>query len=171
MIDIIEKEPYKDYDGWDNRECLMYPVMMIKNNIEYFIFNRREPEENYRNQENERMIRQLKENNGMYVTFYSPYQQSTKFLKNIIENEYSFDKRCTEFREIKEGKFVDFHGNLNEISSAFMYRIYDTKLIKDIKQIVELIDNKEWEKAREQVRIKEKEYEEIYSKENEEIEQ
>ena len=30
MIKIIEKEPYKNYDNWNMRECLMYPTMMIK---------------------------------------------------------------------------------------------------------------------------------------------
>ena len=42
MIKIIEKEPYKNFDNWNNRECLMYPTMMIKDGKEHFIFNRRE---------------------------------------------------------------------------------------------------------------------------------
>lgn len=25
MIKFIEKEPYKNYDNWNERECLMYP--------------------------------------------------------------------------------------------------------------------------------------------------
>ena len=36
MIKIIEKEPYKNFDNWNNRECLMYPTMMIKDGKEHF---------------------------------------------------------------------------------------------------------------------------------------
>lgn len=46
------------------------------------------------------------------------------------------------------------HGNLNEISSAFMYRLYDTNLINEIKKIVELINNREWEMAKSEIQLK-----------------
>ena len=164
MIKIIEKEPYKSYDRWNERNCLMYPVIMIKNNIEHFIFNRREPQESYEDQKDKRIIEQLKENDGMYATFYSPYQNPMEFLKNIIENRYTFYKDFTEFIENTQGKFVDFHGNLNEISSAFMYRIFDKELEKDLKKIVILINNKEWDKAEIELQERREKYNNIESK-------
>ena len=54
MIKIIEKEPYKNFDNWNNRECLMYPTMMIKDGKEHFIFNRREPDAEYQEKENQK---------------------------------------------------------------------------------------------------------------------
>lgn len=158
MIEIVEKEAFKTYDSWNERDCLMYPVIMIKNNIEHFIFNRREPQESYKEQENKKILRQLKENDGMYATFYSPYQHPMVFLKNIIENRYTFCKEFTEFIENNQGRFVDFSGNLNEISSAFMYRIYDKKIEKDLREIVGHINKKEWDKAEVLLIEKEKQY-------------
>ena len=42
---------------------------------------------------------------------------------------------------------IDFHGNRENYSSAFMYRIYDKKLENALKEIVEYINKKEWEIA------------------------
>ena len=107
MIKIIEKEPYKNFDNWNNRECLMYPTMMIKDGKEHFIFNRREPDAEYQEKENQDI----------------------------------FDRRMT------NEESIDFHGNRENYSSAFMYRIYDKKLENALKEIVEYINKKEWEIA------------------------
>lgn len=64
-----------------------------------------------------------------------------------------------------------FHGNLNEISSAFMYRLYDTNLINEIKKIVELINNREWEIARSEIQLKVECYKQIEQERIEEVEQ
>lgn len=49
--------------------------------------------------------------------------------------------------------------------------MYDTQLIKDVQEIVELINNKEWKKAESKIYIEGKEYQEIELGENEEMEQ
>lgn len=43
MIEIIEKYPRNDYSSFIG-ECLMYPTYMIKDNKEFFMFNRHEPD-------------------------------------------------------------------------------------------------------------------------------
>lgn len=148
MIEFIEKEPYKDFDKWNWRECLMYPTFMLKDNKEYFILNRRSPQEEWDKKDDKKVLDILKRNDGRYTYFYnrllegSPYD----FLKEVIKNKYSFEK-FSELIEHKERNYCDFHGNLKEISSAFHYRIYDDKMSENIRNVFNLINNKEWTRA------------------------
>ena len=47
-----------------------------------------------------------------------------------------------------------FHGNRNEVSAAFHYRIYDKELSHIIKQIVECINKEKWTEANQLVDLK-----------------
>lgn len=171
MIEFIEKEPFESYDNWNDCESLLYPNVMIKDGKEYFVKNRREPHETRYHTDIPELMEQLKENNGIYATFYSNNKEIWDFLDYIIEHHYSFDKIFEEFAEHKEGNFTDFHGNLTEISSAFMYRLYDINLINEIKKIVELIKNKEWELAKNEIHTKREYYKQTEQREIEEMEQ
>lgn len=101
MIKIIEKEPYKNYDEFNNRECLMYPTMMIKDGKEYFIFNRREPNAEYQEKENQKRIEILERTDGKYTMFYGKFENPFEMLKEIIRekdliitnSQYIFEKR------------------------------------------------------------------------------
>lgn len=149
MIKIIEKEPYKNYDNWNDRECLMYPIVMIKDGKEHFIFNRREPNTEYQEKENQKRIEILKRTEGKYTMFYGKYENPFEMLRKIIEekdliitnSKDIFDRRMT------NEESIDFHGNRENYSSAFMYRIYDKNLEKALKEIVEHINKKEWDIA------------------------
>ena len=149
MIKIIEKEPYKNYDNWNMRECLMYPTMMIKDGKEHFVFNRREPEAEYQEQENQKRLEILYKTDGKYTMFYGEFKNPFEMLREIINRKDTiitnskdiFDRRMT-----KEDS-VDFHGNRENYSSAFMYRIYDKDLENALKEIVEHINKKEWDIA------------------------
>ena len=160
MIKIIEKEPYKSYDNWNNRECLMYPTMMIKDGKEHFIFNRREPGAEYQEQENQKRIEKLIQTDGKYTVFYGAFENPFEMLKEIINkkdliitnSQDIFDKRMT------NEESIDFHGNRENYSSAFMYRIYDKKLENDLREIVEYINKKEWDIAEGVLVEKEKQY-------------
>lgn len=154
MIEFVEKEPFESYDNWNDCKSLLYPNVMIKDGKEYFVKNRREPHEARYHTDIPELMQQLKDNNGTYATFYSNNKEIWAFLDYIIEHHYSFEERFKEFEEHKEGNFTDFHGNLNEISSAFMYRLYDTNFINEIKKVVELIKNKQWEIAKNEVQAK-----------------
>ena len=149
MIKIIEKEPYKSYDDWNNRECLMYPTMMIKDGKEHFVFNRREPEAEYQEQENQKRLEILQRTDGKYTMFYGKFENPFEMLREIIKekdliitnSQDIFDRRMT------NEESIDFHGNRENYSSAFMYRIYDKKLENSLKEIVKYINKKEWEIA------------------------
>ena len=174
MIEIIEKEPYKSFDNWNERECLMCPVFMIKDNKEYFVLNRREPSDDYRNKENQKIIEKLKQTNGKYTIFYGEFENPFEMLKEIIQkmdliitnSDSIFDKQMT------NEDSVDFHGNRQNYSSAFMYRLFDKELENDLKEIVTLINKKEWDKADIKLQEKEDKYKEfqINSMEVEELE-
>lgn len=170
MIEIIEKEPYKSFDNWNERECLMCPV----DNKEYFVLNRREPSDDYRNKENQKRIEKLKQTNGKYTIFYGEFENPFEMLKEIIQkmdliitnSDSIFDKQMT------NEDSVDFHGNRQNYSSAFMYRLFDKELENDLKEIVTLINKKEWDKADIKLQEKEDKYKEfqINSMEVEELE-
>ena len=174
MIEIIEKEPYKSFDNWNERECLMCPVFMIKDDKEYFVLNRREPSDDYRNKENQKRIEKLKQTNGKYTIFYGEFENPFEMLKEIIQkmdliitnSDSIFDKQMT------NEDSVDFHGNRQNYSSAFMYRLFDKELENDLKEIVTLINKKEWDKADIKLQEKEDKYKEfqINSMEVEELE-
>ena len=148
MIKFIEKEPFKSYNYFGCEDGLLYPNFMIKDGKEYFVLNRREPQPEYKDAEDQIIIDFLKRTNGTYTVFYGSFKIPTDFLKYVVEKKYSFED-FSEFIDAEKSSFTDFHGNLKEVSSAFRYRLYDTKLIQDLKKIVELINNKEWEKANE----------------------
>lgn len=152
MLEFIEKEPYKSYDNWNMNYCLMYPNFMIKDGKEFFIVNRREPNPRYRKDEEIMgFIEQLKDNDGKYVTFYGSDKNPIDMLKNIIERQHSFVEPTELFEESVAKDFVDFCGNLNEVAAAFRYRIYDTEMLKNIERITNLINNKEFEKANNEI--------------------
>lgn len=166
MIKIIEKEPYKNYDNWNMRECLMYPTMMIKDGKEHFVFNRREPEVEYQEQENQKRLEILYRTDGKYTMFYGEFKNPFEMLREIINRKDTiitnskdiFDRRMT-----KEDS-VDFHGNRENYSSAFMYRIYDKNLENDLKEIVEHINKKEWDIAESVLIENEKPYKDFNTK-------
>lgn len=168
MIKIIEKEPYKNYDNWNMRECLMYPTMMIKDGKEHFVFNRREPEAEYQEQENQKRLEILYRTDGKYTMFYGEFKNPFEMLREIINRKDTiitnskdiFDRRMT-----KEDS-VDFHGNRENYSSAFMYRIYDKNLENALKEIVEHINKKEWDIAESVLIENEKQYKDFNTKED-----
>ena len=69
----------------------------------------------------------------------------------MVERQFSFVEPTELFEKSESNDFVDFCGNFNEVAAAFRYRIYDITMLKDIRKIVSLINNKEWEKANEKI--------------------
>ena len=136
MIEIKEKEPFELYNQWNLRECLMYPNVMVKDGKEYFIRNRRESMGNYEKDEFYRGIEQLKANDGTYLRFYGLYDKPTNMLEEIINRKHSFSNSDINELFRKETmkpyeEFVDFRGNRKEVADAFMYRLYDNKIVND----------------------------------------
>ena len=88
MIKIIEKEPYKSFDKWNNQECLMYPTIMIKDGKERFIFNRREPDTEYSEKEKKKILEILLKTNKEMI-FESNDNGGNVSVSNVT---FSIDK-------------------------------------------------------------------------------
>ena len=147
MIKFIEKE--KQYcDRPFIGGCYYYPTYMIKDGKEYFVFNRREPDDKWILEENEERKNQLIQTDGKYFRFYSLYKNPIEMLKNIVEKKHHFTKQRKVFYEsIEERGYIDFEGNLEEVSAAFKYRIYDEKFATQIQNVVECVNGQKWEEA------------------------
>ncbi|MCI8617467.1 MAG: hypothetical protein HFI49_02770 [Bacilli bacterium] len=153
MIEIIEKEPFRFED------TNIRPVVMIKDGKEIYIRNKVYIGE----KEYERTINVLKVSDGKYTIFYGAYDNPFDMLQDISEKKQLIKKDLKEIfdNSESEGDFTDFIGTTSPSYSIFNYRIFDTKLLQDIKEIVELINRKEWNMAKVKIEEKRKEYNEI----------
>lgn len=146
-IQFVEKEP------WHNNElftggCAMYPTYMIKDGMEYFMFNRRADQASYENETDNDCKRQLIANGGLFFRRYGHVETPYEFLRGVIERQHSFERfSYKELEWFDDGNFCDFRGNLKEVSAAFMYRIYDKQLAMNIEKIVGLIHQRRYNDA------------------------
>lgn len=75
----------------------------------------------------------LRHNNYKFICFYGgKFDNPFDLIKWVTEKDYSF-QRHGGFFETSES-FVDFHGNLQEYSNAFMFRIYDPEILSQLKK-------------------------------------
>lgn len=137
MIEFIEKERYYD-DSIFTGQCWMYPTFMVKDGIEYFMWNRREPDDSWKVKEREGQKAELLANNGSYFHFHGIYADPFEMLAEMERRGHTFTEPGNLFVDCREkprygGGFVDFHGNRNEVSAAYHYRIYDKALIERIR--------------------------------------
>ena len=148
MIEIIEKEPYFN-DSPFTGDCYMYPTYMVKDGKEYFMFNRREPDSHWKLQANEDRKAFLLANDGKYFVFHGFYNDPFEMLKEIAREQYTFteSEENNYYGSIEKSGYLDFHGNLCEVSAAFHYRIYDREMAEKIKEVVHHIHKKEFDKV------------------------
>ena len=147
MIEIFEKEPYYDESPYIGN-CYMHPTFMRKDGKEYFMFNRREPDLTHNKWRNEAIKKHLISTDGAYFKFHGFYDDPFVMLKNIAERKHSFTKPSEiDYSSMERNGFIDFHGNLNEVSAAFHYRIYAAGMIQKIQEAVEHINREEWDKV------------------------
>lgn len=138
MIEIIERK------GWIRKSpfsdtSIMHPVYMIKDGKEYFVVNRPEPEKSWEEKKRKAQIEELIANDGTHFHFCGAYADPFEMLKEMTERGHTFcnpDKLFDDCRNDPSygAGFVDFHGNRNEFSAAFYYRIYDEVLLERIKE-------------------------------------
>jgi len=146
-IQFIEKEPWRSTEPFTGG-CDMYPNYMIKDGVEYFMFNRRSDQGGYESEADKACKAQLLANGGMFFRRYGYVETPYEYLRNVIERHHSFETFShKEVEWFDDGKFCDFHGNLKEVSAAFMYRIYDKELAANIEKIVGLIHHKKYNEA------------------------
>jgi len=141
MIEFIQKEPFESRTAFSVRELI--PVFMVKDGAEYFIINRVVKGSGYSAAYESISISALKEflikTDGAYVKFNGFYDDPKEMLAEMQERGHSFVEPDNLFVRC-DGKsygsgFTDFSGNRNEVSAAFYYRIYDEKLVDELKKL------------------------------------
>ena len=137
MIEFIEKERYYDDSAFTGR-CWIYPTFMVKDGIEYFMWNRREPDDSWKLKEREGQKAELLANDGTYFHFRGIYADPFEMLAEMERLGHTFTEPDKLFFDHRKGPkygggFVDFHGNQNEVPVAFHYRIYDAALLERIR--------------------------------------
>lgn len=148
MIKFIEKERYYD-DSPYTGSCYYYPTYMVKDEKEFFVFNRRDPNDEWKIKEDEKRKNQLIENEGKYFKFNGFYDNPLEMLKKIIERKHHFTTpKNMYYGNLDTHRYIDFHGNRNEVSAAFYYRIYDIELACIIQKVVKLINSEDWSMAK-----------------------
>lgn len=146
-IQFVEKEPWPNSAPFIGG-CDMYPTYMVKDGVEYFMFNRRSDESAYESDRDKSCKAQLLANGGKFFRFYGYVETPYEYLRNVIERHHSFENFShKEVEWFDDGSFCDFHGNLKEVSAAFKFRIYDKQLAANIEKIVGLIHQKKYDKA------------------------
>lgn len=146
-IQFIEKEPWQNQQPYTGG-CDMFPTYMVKDGVEYFMFNRRSDQTKYDAELNEARKKQLLDNDGKFFKFYGYMESPHEYLRCAIKGRNSFDKfGHKEVEWVDDGNFCDFHGNVREVSAAFHYRIYDKNMAVNIEKIVNLIHEKKYDVA------------------------
>lgn len=148
MIEIIEKEPYFNNSPFTG-DCYMYPTYMVKDGKEYFMFNRRKPDDPWKLQANEDRKAFLIANDGKYFVFHGFYSDPFEMLKMIASRKLTFteSEEKNYYGSFEKDGYMSFHGNLREVSAAFHYRIYDREMAEKIKEAVHHIHKKEFDKV------------------------
>lgn len=145
-ISFVEKEPWHD-DSPFTGGCDMFPVYMIKGGKEFFVINRGVPDDSWKNAELEEIKKQLIDTGGAYTRFHGMYRNPLDMLKEIVERKHTFREPDKLYIIPKNRGFTDFHGNRNEVSAAFHYRLYEADFTRAVQRIAGHINNQEWERA------------------------
>jgi hypothetical protein len=147
MITFIEKPeielpplPFKQ------RGDKAHPVFMVKDGKEYFMLNR--TTEKSCHYDAERLKQDLMNNGGSFIRFHGKYDNPFDLVDMVIEKKFAFEscgKNGRVFNDVstlfKDNRnapcygagFIDFGGNLREVSCAFQYRIYDIDMAERLK--------------------------------------
>lgn len=151
MISFIEKEKYYE-DSLFTGHYYYYPNYMVKDGKEFFLFDRREPDDEWRLEANEARKYQLIKNQGKYFKFNGFYDNPLDMFKEIIERKHHFTKPDKMYcADLDKYGYLDFLGNRDEVSDSFYYRIYDNELAHTIQKIVKYINDEKWIEAKQLV--------------------
>lgn len=136
MIEFFEKNVWTDRSPFTGQTYA--PNFMVKDGVEYFVANRVVVGEH--NDKELQAIKQfLIQNEGTYFKFFGIYTDPFDMLKEMSDMGHTFCKPerllddCRGIMGYGAG-FVDFHGNRNEVSAAFHYRIYDMGMVKRLTE-------------------------------------
>lgn len=156
MIDIVEKGP-EYHNTWANPNCYFYPVYMVKDGKNYFMFNRSSSDRSWEVDTRESQKAHLISTGGRYFRLNGAFDDPLDMLTTVAKRKHHF--WCTKGTELVEHlqkadedpdgvDIWDFHGNRKEISSCFYYRIYDASLAELIREVADLLFREKWEEAK-----------------------
>jgi len=147
-ITFIEKEAFESSPlPTQARGCMLIPVFMLKGGNEYFVINRNQDKEEHYDTEHIKM--KLIETKGAYFKLYGGFDDPYSLIQWVRKKKYSFESSSEKGRVFNDvaslfndcrnndryGKgFVDFGGNIREVSCAFQYRIYDVSMVEALKE-------------------------------------
>lgn len=113
------------YSNWFNGYVTYIPIYVN----EKFVRNICSGDKKASRREAAEQLIQLRKNNYKYFAFHGT--QNVFDMLKMVENRKLHFEDFTEIKKIEEDLW-EFHGNLQEVSAAFFYRIYDKKLIQQI---------------------------------------
>lgn len=149
-IDFIEKDVFELPPlPFNQNGDKAVPVFMVKDGKKYFMLNRTtEKQEHY---DTEHIKLKLAENSGDFFKFYGGFDSPFEFVSWVLEKKYSFESSGKDGRVFNDvatlfddcrnipgygAGFIDFHGNIREVSCAFSYRIYDVSMVEALKSAI-----------------------------------
>lgn len=148
-IAFFEAEPFYD-DAYT-----LFPVFMKKDGKSYFVFNRREGENEEQQQKDYMLKEQLIQNSGIYCTYKGYYKNPLDMLREMIGRKQHFTRPEKVFENVFEkqgyGNFSGSRAEANVDVADFHYRIYDIDIYNALKQAVINILNENWQRAIEEL--------------------
>ena len=112
------------------------------------MFNRRDPDDAWALREQEAHKNHLRMTGGKYFKFHGIDDNPVDWLKRIANGKYHFTTPDNLYYcSIEEKGYLDFHGNLEEVSAAFFYRIYDKDLAEQVQKLAALITQERFEEV------------------------
>ena len=148
-ISFIEKEPWFDPSPFTG-DCHMHPNYMVKDGVEYFMFNRRVPDDSWKERENAERKTQLLSNGGAFFCLFGYKSDPLSYLWNVVKRKHTFAPCSYQEpvrHEFDDKTITDFGCNLREVSAACGYRIYDEELAQLVRDVVALIQKKRYDEA------------------------
>ena len=148
QITFFEKEAFESTPlPTQERGRVLIPVFMMKGGNEYFVINRnRDTKEHY---DTEHIKLKLTETKGTYFKFYGVFDDPYSLIQWVKDKGYSFESSGKNGRVFSDAEslfsdcrdnerygkgFIDFGGNIREVSCAFQYRIYDIAIVEALKE-------------------------------------
>ena len=133
MITFTEGEPFVSSGSFAPTRQTLVPVHMVKDGAEYFVANISVTGGNYTEDYNRRQMEgyktQLLQTGGRYFKFNGQYDNPEDMIAEMLERGHTFVQSDDLFLAPPPGSygagFTDFHGNRNEVSAAFHYRVFD----------------------------------------------
>lgn len=146
-ISFIEKDEFELTPlPFNQKGDKAVPVFMVMDGKEYFIVNRTTKKPGHYDTDSIKL--RLEENDGRYFKFHGHFANPFELIKWVAEKKYSFECSgktgivyddvpalfgdCRDEPRYGEG-FIDFRGNIRQVSAAFSYRIYDVSMVEALK--------------------------------------